>query len=185
MSLRLGPREQLIAAIVALAAVILGCLLFLRPMIERARLLRAEVVAREAELRAGRELVDRLGDLRRDNEVFAVRLGTGTDSTSDMLGKLNRLAQTAGVNVTNTKPSDSKEIEFYRELKIEVWFEGDIGSVVRFLYSLMSDSGIVDVRQLTVRPKQGSDNILSCSADLFSVSAAESRRGVREPAVST
>jgi Tfp pilus assembly protein PilO len=102
-----------------------------------------------------------------------------------MIAKMNRLAQTAGVNVTYTEPKEPKEIDFYRELQIEIRFEGDIGSVVRFLYSLMSDAGILDLRQLTIRPKQGSDEDLSCSADVYSVFVTESRRGTREPSEST
>ena len=185
MSIRIGQREQLIAAVVLLAAVLLGSLLVLRPMVARARVLRSQVLAKETELQAAQDLVGRLAELRRDNEVLQARLGVGTVSTADMIGKLNRLAQTAGVNVTNTKPSEAKEIEFYHELKIEIWFEGDIGSVVRFCYSLMSDSGVLDVRQFTARPKQGSDDVLSCSADVFSVFVTEPRRGNREPPAST
>ena len=80
MRIRIGQREQLIAAAVLLAVVLFGSLLVLRPTIARARVLRSQVRAKETELQSARELVGRLNELRRENEVFEARLGVGTVS---------------------------------------------------------------------------------------------------------
>lgn len=185
MSIRIQARELGLIAVVLVIVLVVGTFLLLKPMVQRNRALQADLQARQKELGEAVALVDRLADLRRENDVHEARLRTGNESTAELIAKLNRLAQTAGVNLTNTKPSEPKQVEFYRELKVEIWFEGDISPVVRFLYSLMSDSGVLDLRQLTVNPKPGSDTELRCNADIVSIYLPEQARERRDPSLST
>ncbi len=173
--MKLSPREQVLSIVAGVLVVGFGSLLLLRPLVARVRGVDEQVRRREVELQTARAIVGRLDAIRKEYEIHQARLHAGRDTTSDLISVLTRLADTSGVDIVNTRPSEPKTLDFYRELKIAITFEGSISPVVRFLYGLLADEGILDVRRLLIGRKPGAVDLLRCEADVVSVFAPKGK----------
>ena len=76
----------------------------------------------------------------------------GRDVTSEMLKNLEKMAQKHGVALLRRDPSKERQVGDLYEVGINCRWEGDLESVVHFLYDLQSQGAILDIRELNISP---------------------------------
>ena len=62
--------------------------------------------------------------------------GSDEEKTTSMLSEIENLAKKSGVSLVDIKPQPSKNVDFYKELIIEVNAQGSMRDLVRFLHDL-------------------------------------------------
>jgi len=74
------------------------------------------------------------------------------------LSFMDNLASKHGVKITRRKAGTERNQGDFYEMSIEVehdGWEGDLSSLVHFLFDLQSEGAMLDVRQLRIKPKKG------------------------------
>ena len=119
---------------------------------------------RELELlQRRRELAQRMLDQTEDLETRLAQLRDalptyprGTDVTSQILRSLQSTADEHNLLLIRREPEPERQIGDLYELAITTSWEGNLEALVRFLHALHARGAIVDVRQVTISPVQGS-----------------------------
>ncbi len=94
------------------------------------------------------DLDRRLSALRQKLPAYPV----GRDVTAELLRTLERKAGEHGLVLLRRDASKERTVEDLREQTIACQWEGDLSQLVRFLFSLQTGEGLLDVSQLTVAP---------------------------------
>lgn len=161
--MKLNPRETRLA-LITLVAVLGGLTFWLgEPRLEAWRenqehvemLVRRQVSAQRL-LDQKPELDNRLRQLREELPQHP----QGTDVTAQLLRNLQQFADQHNLLLLRREPEPERAIGDLYELSITCTWEGELPALVHFFYALQSQGAIVDVRQLTITPVQGSPNRL-------------------------
>ena len=118
---------------------------------------REDLLARQAtaqQLLDSRESVEaRLAEFRTGLPVFAA----GKRAESELMPQLEKLAGEQGLVLTRRNAAPEREAGDLFEISITCDWEGDLPSLVNFLYAQQGQGAISDVRQLSVQPAGGKD----------------------------
>ena len=161
--MKLNQRESRLA-VVALVAVLVGLTYWVgepryeewKQNNEEVELLIRRQAAAQRLLDQTPELNDRLAFLREQLPQHPPE----ADVTSQLLRNLQTFADEHGFLLLRREPEPERPIGDLYELAITCTWEGELQSLVHFLYALQSQGAIVDVRQLTITPVQGAPNRL-------------------------
>lgn len=114
-------------------------------------------------LQRRRDLAQRMLDQTEDLEVRLAQLRAalpsypqGTDVTAQILRTLQSTADEHNLLLIRREPEPERAIGDLYELAITTSWEGNLEALVRFLFALHTQGAIVDVRQVTISPVQGS-----------------------------
>lgn len=93
---------------------------------------------------------------------------TGRQVETYWLGLLDRLASTNNLSIIRRQALDERVLDNVYEMPIECkeW-EGDLESLVHFLYDVHSQGAMLDVRRLFIRPNGGKNGGLRGSFTLY------------------
>lgn len=157
--MNLSAREQRLA-LITLAVILLGLGYVLGESRYGAwREHRQERVVLQRRQAAAEQLLERGGDPERRLAQLRETLPVyprGTDVTAQLLRRLQQVADEHDFLLLRREPEPERAIGDLFELAISCTWEGELSALVHFLYALQAQGAIVDVRQLTVAPVQGS-----------------------------
>jgi hypothetical protein len=77
------------------------------------------------------------------------------DVTAEILMTIERTAQQHNLSLLRRVPDKEKSVGDLYEVAIDCSWEGELESVVRFLYALQVQGAILDISQLAMSPGQG------------------------------
>ncbi len=102
-----------------------------------------------------REKVEaRMAEFRQGLPVFPA----GKKAESELMPALENMVKQQGLTLTRRAPPDpEREAGDLYETSINCDWEGDLPSLVNFLYAQQSQGAVSDVRQLSVQPMAGKD----------------------------
>ncbi|MCX7591779.1 MAG: hypothetical protein N2255_09140 [Kiritimatiellae bacterium] len=153
----MNPRELLLFLVTATVALFAGTF-----FVAKGRLEEWKEISRQAEeLRRQIELEQRLVETRGKWEAELKQLGRilpvfPADKKMDVhwLATMDEIAAARGMTISKRQAGEEKKVGDLYELPIECseW-EGTLEALVGFLYDLQEKSGMLDVRQLFVKPK--------------------------------
>ncbi len=161
--MKLNQRESRLA-VVALVAVLVGLTYWVgEPRYEEWKQSSEEVELLIRRQAAAQRLLDQTPELNERLRSLREQLPQHppeTDVTSQLLRNLQTFADEHGFLLLRREPEPERQIGDLYELAITCTWEGELPSLVHFLYALQSQGAIVDVRQLTITPVQGAPNRL-------------------------
>ena len=151
--------REMILAWLTLAAVLLGGSFWLgEPMFQEwkdQRSARNSLYDRqrlaERLLEQKTEIQNRWETLRSNMPSYPIDL----DVTSQLLRNLQQSADKQGLNLVRVEPDEEVSVGDLYEVSIACSWEGSLEALVKFLYQVQAESGMVDVRQITVTPTRG------------------------------
>lgn len=82
------------------------------------------------------------------------------EQMSDLLKQIEEIGKTAAVVISARRPMPPVEHGNYRELAVQCSFEASIQSLVQFLFSLQTETGLIHVEQLQLAPRPDNISIL-------------------------
>jgi len=161
--MKLNQRESRLA-VITLVAVLIGLTYWMgEPRYEEWQQNSQEVELLVRRQAAAQRLIDQTGDLNQRLAALREALPRhprDADVTSQLLRNLQQFADEHGFLLLRREPEPERQIGDLYELAITCTWEGELQSLVHFLYALQSQGAIVDVRQLTITPVQGTPNRL-------------------------
>lgn len=177
--MRMNPRE-LVLLLATLAVALFGVsYLAMRPKAREWKAIRetkAELrrqVARDRELIASRE--QWAGELETLSGLLT-EVPAGQKVDVFWLTMMDGKAEQHGIKVLRRSAGEEKRMGDVYEMPIECQdWEGDLKSLVHFLFDLQSAGAMLDIRQLQVRPKSGAE-----LKGRFSLSCAYTRGSAKE-----
>lgn len=94
---------------------------------------------------------------------YVERSGSDEEEVAKVLGEIESLARQSKVSLVDSKPQTPKEVEFYKEYTVEIEVEGDIISLITFLYYLNTSEQLLRVEKLRLNPKRRESQTLKSS----------------------
>ena len=94
---------------------------------------------------------------------YVQRSGSDEEEVAKILGEIESLARQSKVYLANMKPQTPKEIDFYKEYAVEIEAEGEISSLVAFLYQLNMSTQLLRVEKLRLSSNKKGDKMLKAS----------------------
>lgn len=161
--MKLSSREWTLAGLTSLAILLGGTFWLGEPMwkdLQTRRDARSTLQDRnriaEHLLNQKEEIEARWDSLRNRMPIYPL----DQDVTSQLLKDLQRNADQFNLALLRVEPGDEEGVGDLYEVSIQCSWEGTLDSLVKFLYKVQEDSGMVDTRQLTITPGRGSQSTL-------------------------
>jgi Tfp pilus assembly protein PilO len=155
--LALNKQEKTTAVI--LLVVILGIITSVRifpPLIKKWPRQSAEIKHKKELIKINHLLINQEDELAREFSVLSKKmqaklpLGGGQ---SEFLTELGRVAQETNVHIKTMNPRPLKDLDFFKELSVEIDMEANLGNLVRFLYEMRKSSVVLVANRLRLKPK--------------------------------
>jgi Tfp pilus assembly protein PilO len=85
------------------------------------------------------------------------------EDVANILGEIEGLARSAGVNLVDIKPQATKQADFYKEYAIAVEVEGTMEQVITFLHNLNSSTQLLRAVKLRIGLKDKESSLIKAS----------------------
>jgi Tfp pilus assembly protein PilO len=72
---------------------------------------------------------------------------------SEFLTELGRVAEETNVHIETMNPRPFRDLDFFKELSVEIDMEANLGNLVRFLYQMRKSSVVLVANRLRLKPK--------------------------------
>jgi len=72
---------------------------------------------------------------------------------SKFLAAIGDVAQATNVHIENMNPRPLRDLDFFKELSVEIDMEANLGNLVRFLYQMRKSSVVLVANRLRLEPK--------------------------------
>lgn len=156
--MRLAPRETVLAVATGIIALYGVSLMLARPRIETWKSLRAEQGLVRDQIASDRELIAEEDKWQAQYDELSAKLPQfAPDKRMEIhwLTVMDGIARKHGIQIVRRQAGEEKALGDIYEIPIEVkdW-EGSLHALVAFLFELQTEGGMLDVRQLYVRPKE-------------------------------
>jgi Tfp pilus assembly protein PilO len=151
-------RKEKIGLFVAVVVVFLAILdrLVLAPIKERIQQINQQIQVNEKQLVMGLRNLEQKEVVTNEYKKYARYLkdaGSDEERIAAMLSEIENLAKKSGVSLVDTKPSQPKDTNFFKEYAIEVKAEGTMETLMIFLYQLNSSSQLLRAERLRLNLK--------------------------------
>jgi Tfp pilus assembly protein PilO len=141
---------------VVLAGLVAFYALVFRPSDARLRQLNEAIASTRSQIKECRDRTNDLPAITRDVEALKLSLRNAKQLVpqADMpktLGEIAQYGHTAGLKSFRYEPDAERPDELFREQPIDITFEGDFMSAVRFLRDTEQMSGLTRVRRMVLK----------------------------------
>ncbi|NQT92453.1 MAG: hypothetical protein HQ559_06810, partial [Lentisphaerae bacterium] len=169
--MKVSRRESALVLVTLTVGLLGGTAMLARPRLDRLKQIRAEQESVKGEIRRDRELVSErkkwIGELDELSKALPLY---PPDKKMDVywLAYMDKAAAKHGVRIKRRKAGKEKSEGDFYELPIEVehdGWEGNLESLVRFLFDLHSQGAMLDIRQLLIKPRK--DGVLEGRFSLY------------------
>ena len=161
--MNLSPREMMLVWL-TLAAVLLGGSFWLgEPMYQDWKEQRAARSTLHDRQRLAERLLEQKVEIQERWDSLKSAMPSyplDLDVTSQLLRNLQQTADKQGLNLVRVEPDEEVSVGDLYEVSITCSWEGSLDALVKFLYDVQAESGMVDIRQITVTPTRGQDGRL-------------------------
>jgi hypothetical protein len=101
--------------------------------------------------------------------------------TAEMLKTIKKMADEHRLALSRLEPEKEETVGDLWEVAIDCAWEGDLESIVRFLYAVQMQGATLDIRQMTIAPAQGSPGKLKGTFTIFFAFAREKTAAAPAP----
>jgi len=156
--MKIAPREQRLLGITIAVVLLAISYLMLEPKFKELGEFRTQRVVLKHRLNKAERLLASQGQVEAQLEEFRKGLPVFPEDKrveAELLQALEKMAAEKGVVLTRREADPEREAGDLYETSITCHWEGDLDSIVNFLFAQQSQGTVSDVRQLTIRPVGG------------------------------
>ncbi len=155
---KLSKREK-IGAFVGAAVLLILFLdsMVIKPVTARIRTLNKEIKASETQLNRYMRNLSREEAVLKEYEKYSKyvkKAGSDEEETAKILGEIETLARESNLALADMKPRMPRMIGFYKEYMVEIEVEGDMSSLVSFLYQLNNSTQLLRAEKVRLYPRK-------------------------------
>lgn len=175
--MKLSVRETTLGCITGAVLIVAGTWIWAEPRL-------ATIAETRRQKRDHKQIIDRAEKLIAREEAWKERLNSlqeklpqyGQDEkvTAEIMQMLEERAKKAGLSLLKASPEKEKKVGELYQMAFNYRWEGDLTSLVRFLYDLQSENLNLDIRQLSTTPTAGKSQDLQLKGN-FTVDVAYTR----------
>ncbi len=105
-----------------------------------------------------------------DKTVLHIRhSGSDEEEASRLHGIIVDLANSASVDIVDTKPQPPNKKGIVDEYSYEAELEGDMASIIRFLYNINTSNQLLRAQKITLKPKRRNSDIVRATVTITKV----------------
>jgi hypothetical protein len=188
--MKVHPREAVLMLATGAAALFAATVLLARPKIEEWSSIRRQQLDIRAQIERERRLLSSADAWQKKfDEIRKMMPIQPADRPMDVywMSIMDEVAGTHGIRIAKRQAGKEERMGDIYELPIDVreW-EGSLDAAVHFLFDLQSRGAMLDVRQLTMSPKEEKDNTsLRGRFTLYCAYMRERGKGRDKPAAPT
>ncbi|MFC1807840.1 type 4a pilus biogenesis protein PilO [Candidatus Omnitrophota bacterium] len=164
---KLSGKEKLIlacAVIFVLSALIDR--LVITPIGDKIGSINQQIKLDESQLKRHLRNFNQRADVKKEYDKYAPyvkKVGSDEEETAKILGEIEELARKADVRLVDMKPRPPEEVDFYKEYTVELEAEGEMNTVVTFLFKLNSSTQLLRAEKLRINPKEKGSSTVKAS----------------------
>jgi Tfp pilus assembly protein PilO len=171
--MKITKRERLLM-VITITAVVVGLNYFLIvPLVRSWDATGNNLKRQRRELASMKSIVAQKSQWQKEYNDLKQSLGQRTERfehVSDVMTKINQVANNSGVIVSLRRPMPEEDKGLYRVLPVQCTIEANTDSLVKFLFALQTGAGFVSVEQLRVTPRPENPSILRCDIQVRALS---------------
>ena len=152
--------KRLVAITLALASLSIGYIFILEPFYKKYVGFNQEIHVKQIRLAKSLRLVKEKDAITREYKKYSRLLTTSGSEEEEMAAVLSEIEKTgkaAGIYMSDVKPQRVKDMDFYRELLVEIKFQATMQTLAQFIYNLESSHSLLKVKRLQINIKGGGD----------------------------
>lgn len=161
--MNLSSREWMLLGLTCLAVLIGGTFWLGEPMLQQLNERREQRSTLRDREKIAAYLLDQRDEIASRWDAIRSRMPMypeNLDVTSQLLKDLQRSADQFNLALLRVEPDDEENVGDLYEVSIQCSWEGTLDSLVKFLYKVQEESGMVDTRQLTITPTRSGVRML-------------------------
>ena len=152
----LSKREMLILAVCLLVVLIGGGLKFAyQPLSAYNEKLQGKVLVSEKRLKNYSRLLHMEPAVNKEYEMYASYFEQKLSDAQEMAGILSEIesaANQAGLRIEDIKPERVKKVDFYNNFSATLTLEGNLETILRFLYTLQNIPHLFRIAEIRLEP---------------------------------
>lgn len=90
-------------------------------------------------------------------------VGSGEETTAIILSEIESLGRKSNLNLLDLKPQETKDRGFYKEYSVEMEAEGEMESLMDFVYQLNASAQLLRVEKLRLNLKDKQSKVVTTS----------------------
>jgi Tfp pilus assembly protein PilO len=91
---------------------------------------------------------------------YVTKAGSDEEEVAKILAEIEEHARKSRIDLVDITPQAPKEADFYREYVAEIEVEGDMKSIVKFLYQLNNSALLLRTQKLRISPKEKDSSVV-------------------------
>lgn len=155
----ISMREKKLAfTTLALVSLSIGYIFILEPLSKKYVGLNQEIHTKQIRLAKSERLVKEKDVITRGYKKYSQLLTTSGSEEEEMavvLSEIEKTGKAAGIYMSDVKPQRVKEMDFYRELLVEIKFQATMQTLAQFIYNLENSGSLLKVKRLQINIKGG------------------------------
>jgi len=157
-AIHLSQREKHIAWLCM--TVIAGAIIYnyiLAPGVHFYDELRKDIEINEVALAKNQRIISLAGTISKNYQQLVHQVKTsGSDEINEMFTDIERIVSSTGVAITDVKPLETEEKEFYNQYMVNIEGEANIKDIATFIYHLQSPENGMKVKKLRISARGSS-----------------------------
>lgn len=128
------------------------------PLYKKNEALNQEIHEKQLRLAKNLQLVREKDAITQEFQKYSKLLTTSTSQEEEMavvLSEIEKTGNAAGVYLSDVKPQRVREMDFYRELLVEIKFQATTPALAQFIYNLQNSAQLLKVKRLQINVKGG------------------------------
>lgn len=150
--------KRLVVITLALASLSIGYIFILEPFYKKYVGLNQEIQMKQIRLAKSLRLVREKDAITREYKKYSrllITSGSQEEEMAAVLGEIENTGKTAGIYLNDVKPQRVKDMDFYRELVVEIKFQATMQTLAQFIYNLENSASLLKVKRLQINIKGG------------------------------
>lgn len=146
--------------------------LIINPIINRIHQINNEIVTDERQLRLNLSRLKQkevVAEKYKKYSQYVKKVGTDEEEQTKILSEIEELARKSNISISNMKPQSPKEISFYKKYEIEIEVEGEMESLVNFLYEINNSSQLLRAKRVTFGLKENKSSVVKASVTVTKI----------------
>lgn len=170
---QLSKRERILLFITIGVIILAGLINFIiTPLSKKWRHLNNQIASLNAKLSRHMRILSLEKDIEAKYKAYADYLkvkGSNEEALALVLQEIERHARSSEVVLTNIVPSGLESKDFYNKFEVRMDIEGDMSSLIKFLYELQRSKHLFRILRLSITTKPGNGEILRSSLQLIKI----------------
>ncbi len=94
---------------------------------------------------------------------FVKKISSDEEEAAKIFGEIEELARKSAVYLVDMKPQPPRQVDFYREYTVEIKAEGEMESLISFLYQLNNSPQLLCAERLRLNLKERESSLVKAS----------------------